>query len=248
MKYDELICILKEKVTDDMFEALVLNMIFNMNKFKIVFCDISYEELKIYTLQHWPTGKEIHLIINPTCKVLNETIFPNDKYMIANKDEDTLFYLVNELNGAHSKEYPDTLHWLIPVLAEFEEDRLTAMDHIIYRFTKKTDNILNRYYKEYQHKFKESYNKAIDCMLSRLVKEEYLNNESEWDKKKNKVRLTGKKGKNRVCYCQPNSNCSILFFVEEPFELFDFYINNEHDDYELFADKIIKTLEKQNSF
>lgn len=160
MKYNELIKILKEKVSDDMFESLALNLIFNMRNFKIVLCDVTYEDLKIYTLQDWRMGKEYYLVINPTCKMLNTSLFPDDKYMIANKDEGTLFYLVNELNGAPHKEYPDNLRWLIPVLTDYEEDKLTAiMNHSIYRFTKKVSDSLECDYKDYQNEYKELYSK-----------------------------------------------------------------------------------------
>ena len=122
MKYDELIKILKEKVTDDMFEALVMNKIFYSLVFKVLACDTSFDNLKIYTIQEHRTGKEFYVVINHTCKKLDKNLFPDDKYMIANKDEDTLFYLANELNGRPHKNFPVNLRWLIPILEDFEED------------------------------------------------------------------------------------------------------------------------------
>lgn len=248
MKYNELIKILKEKVSDDMFESLALNLIFNMRNFKIVLCDVTYEDLKIYTLQDWRMGKEYYLVINPTCKMLNTSLFPDDKYMIANKDEGTLFYLVNELNGAPHKEYPDNLRWLIPVLTDYEEDKLTAiMNHSIYRFTKKVSDSLECDYKDYQNEYKELYGKAIDCMLSRLVKEKYLKNESEWDKKKNRVKLTGKLGQDRICYCELHSTTHIRFSVEKPFNLFEVHLNDE-SEIKLFVDKVIEMIKSKVDF
>lgn len=245
MKYNELIKILKEHVTDDMFESLVLNMIFNMRNFKIVLCDVTCEESKIYTLQDCRMGKEYYLVINPTCKMLNKNLFPDDKYMIANKDEDTLFYLVNELNGAPHKEYPDNLRWLIPVLRDFKEDKLTAiMNHSIYRFTKNVSDSLDSDYKDYQKKYKELYNKAIDCMLSRLVKEKYLKSKSKWDDKKNRVKLTGEKGKGRVCCFELYATSYIRFSIKEPFNLFVFHLNDE-SEIEMFVDKVIEMIESK---
>ena len=52
MKYNELIKILKEKVTDDMFEALVMNKIFYSLIFKVLACDTSFDNLKIYNLSN----------------------------------------------------------------------------------------------------------------------------------------------------------------------------------------------------
>lgn len=244
MKYNELIKILKEKVTDDMFETLVMNKFFYTRSFKVLNCEVAFDNLKIYKLQEWITGEEYYLIINPSCKECNKNLFPDDKYMIANKDEDTLFYLANELNGASHKDFPMELRWLIPVLDNFEEDKSTARQHIHYRFTDKIEKNVTQEYRAYAEKQKKLFDKAMDCAIAKLLEEKYIVNKEDWNKKTGKIKLTGEKGENRICRWGFVPPCYVAFTVKEPSNIFNMIFNDENDIPE-YVEKVIEIIKSK---
>lgn len=241
MKYDELIKILKEEVTDDMFEALVMNDVFCSRLCGIVSCETNFDNLKIYTLHEQSIGKEIYLVINPSCKNLDKNLFPDDKYMIANKDEDTLFYLANQLNGRPHKNFPVNLCWLIPILEDFEEDRQTAEKYIRYRFTDKIEKDVRQEYKVLGRKQEKLFDKAIDCAVSRLIEEKYLLSEKNWNKKTGRIKLTGEKGENRTCRCNFVPLCYVDFSVKKQHKIFNMIFNNEKD-IPKFVENVMKVI------
>ena len=244
MKYNELIKILKEKVTDDMFETLVMNKFFYTRSFKVLNCEVAFDNLKIYKLQEWITGEEYYLIINPSCKECNKNLFPDDKYMIANKDEDTLFYLVNELNGASHKDFPMELRWLIPVLDDFEEDKSTARQHIHYRFTDKIEKNVTQEHRAYAEKQKKLFDKAMDCAIAKLLEEKYIVSKEDWNKKTGKIKLTGEKGENRICRWGFVPPCYVAFTVKEPSNIFNMIFNDENDIPE-YVEKVIEIIKSK---
>lgn len=244
MKYNELIKILKEKVTDDMFETLVMNKFFYTRSFKVLNCEVTFDNLKIYKLQEWITSEEYYLIINPSCKECNKNLFPDDKYMIANKDEDTLFYLVNELNGASHKDFPMELRWLIPVLDDFEEDKSTARQHIHYRFTDKIEKNVTQEHRAYAEKQKKLFDKAMDCAIAKLLEEKYIVNKEDWNKKTGKIKLTGEKGENRICRWGFVPPCYVAFTVKEPSNIFNMIFNDENDIPE-YVEKVIEIIKSK---
>lgn len=248
MKYNELIKILKEKVTDDMFETLVMNKFFYTRSFKVLNCEVVFDNLKIYKLQEWITGEEYYLIINPSCKECNKNLFPDDKYMVANKDEDTLFYLANELNGASHKDFPMEVRWLIPVLEDFEENRCQAVsNHNYFKFDRKVEEIVIKSRRENTKRLEGLFDKAIDYAIEKLKDEKYITNKEDWNKKTGKIKLTGEKGKNRTCYCAFNSTVYLNFVVKEPYDMFQMHLNSEND-IPIFAEKVIEIIKSQKNF
>ncbi len=244
MNHGELIKILKEEVTDDMFEALVMNNVFCSRLCKIVSCDTNFDSLKIYTIQEHRMGKEFYVVINHTCKKLDKNLFPDDKYMIANKDEDTLFYVANELNGRPHKNFPINLCWLIPILEDFEEDKSTARQHIHYRFTDKIEKNVTQEYRAYAEKQKKLFDKAMDCAIAKLLEEKYIVSKEDWNKKTGKIKLTGEKGENRICRWEFVPPCYVAFTVKEPSNIFNMIFNDENDIPE-YVEKVIEIIKSK---
>lgn len=252
MKYDEiekyydLIDIIKEKVTDDMFETLVLDMIFDYifddYDVKVLGCNTTFDNIKIYTFKIKLMSKEVYLVINPDCKTLDENLFPDDKYMIANKDLATLASLLNYINHCSYDDVPDNIKWLIPVLADFNKEEFAKFAGVycysamknFYKFY----DVLSEVYSEYYEKVKKLFYKAEDYTIEKLIEEKYMNSKKDWNKTTGEIKLTGDKGENITCYCSLPMEDYVNFVVCKPCNLFQVFLTPK-SNIERFAKEII---------
>lgn len=245
-KYYDWLDIIKEQVTDDMFETLVLDMIFDCifddYDVKVLGCDTTFDNIKIYTLIIKFMSKEVYLVINPDCKTLDENLFPDDKYMIANKDRATLASLLNHINHCSYDDVPDNIKWLIPVLSDFNKEELKKIANFYcYSALKnfyKFHGVLSENHSEYYEKLKKLFYKAEDYTIEKLIEEKYMNSKKDWNKTTGEIKLTGEKGGNLTCYCSSPTENYVNFIVLKPCNPFQVFLTPK-SNIERFAEEIV---------
>ncbi len=235
---------LKENVTDEMFESLVLDCL--KIHYLIRGCNIDENGNKKYTLQDSFVGDEYFLIIN-----LSKTIYENyssDKYIIANKDEETLFCLANHIWGEQPRMIPVNARGLLAFVNKIS-DNPTAYFKCNYEdFDKKTNDVVKFKFNERKQYIEELYNKCVAETIKRLIQEEYLLSEKDWNRKNNKIKLAGTKGENRVCECYVNAGIGCVFFtVKEPYYPLHYYLIDEND-IPILANQIVQLIKEKRAF
>lgn len=232
---------LKENITDEMFESLVLD--FLKIRYLIRGCNIDESGNKKYTLQDSFVGDEYFLIIN-----LSKTKYENyspDKYIIANKDEETLFCLANHIWGEQPRKVPLNTRRLLEFVNKIDDNPKAYFKCNYEDFTKKTNDIVQCKYNEHKQYIEELYNKCVDEIIKLLIQEGYLLSKNDWKKT---IRLTGEKGENRICECYISSRIDCVFFtVKEPFYPLHYYLTDEND-IPILANQIVQLIKEKRAF
>lgn len=236
---------LKEIITDAMFESLVLDYI--KKQYQICACNIDKLGNKEYTLQDSFVGDEYYLIINPT----NAKVYKNlslDKYMIANKDEATLFLLANHIWNEQPKNIPANARCLLSFVNKISDNPIVQFHYKCMDFAKRIDNVVKNKYNESKRYIENLYDKCVDETIKLLIQENYLLNEKDWNRKNHKIKLTGEKGENRVCECYVNSGMGCVFFTaKDPYYPLHYYLNDEND-IPLLSNQIFQLIKEKRTF
>lgn len=235
---------LKENVTDEMFESLVLDYLKAL--YLIRGCNIDETGNKKYTLQDSFVGDEYFLIIN-----LSKTKYENyssDKYIIANKDEETLFCLANHIWNEQPRNVPVNARGLLAFVNKIRDNPKAYFNCNYEDFDEKTNDIVRCKFNEHKQYIEELYNKCVAETIKRLIQEEYLLREKDWNRKSNKIKLAGTKGENRVCECYVNTGIGCVFFtVKEPYYPLHYYLTDEND-IPLLANQIVQVIKEKRTF
>ena len=234
---------LKENVTDEMFESLVLDCL-NV-RYLIRGCCIDKNGNKKYTLQDSFVGDEYFLIINLS-NATYENLSP-DKYIIANKDEETLFCLANHIWDEQPRKVPCNARSLLSFVNILSDNPRAYFNCNYQDFTAKTDAVVQCKYNEHKQYIEELYDRCLTETIKRLIKEKYLLCEKDWNRKTNKIKLTGINGENRVCECYVNAVGCVFFSVKEPYYPLHYYLTDEND-IPVFANLIVQVLKEKSTF
>lgn len=235
----------KENVTNEMFESLVLDYL--KNKYRTLLCDIDEFGNKKYTLQDNFMGDTYYLIINPSnTKVIDN--YASDKYMIAKKDEATLFLLVNHICGELPRKIPENSRCLLPFVNQLGDNPIAFFRYKCTDFAKKINDLVDEKIRNHKQYIEKLYEKCVKETAKQLVQEGYLLSEKDWSKKNRRIKLTGKNGENRICECQVNFGIGCVFFTTiEPFYPMHYYITDENDIPKL-ANQIVQIIKERRTF
>ena len=234
---------LNENITDEMFEALVLDYL--KEHFTILACNIDNQKNKCYTLQDNFVGDAYSLIISTTNTTAYNNL-PEDKYMIANKNKHTLKLLVaHACRELPLKKTPYNVRNLLIAIKENYSDFLFSEGP---SFAEKINNIVERKYKAYEKYIADLYDAVIKETIKLLIFEVYLANEKDWNTRTGKIKLTGVKGENRICECRISLGIGCVYFtVKDPFYPLHYYIKNENDIV-ILANEIVNLIKEKRLF
>lgn len=245
MTINEFTAYLKNTVTDEMFEALVLDCI--KYQHQILFCHIGADGNKIYSLQDTSFGNEYYLIID-TSQSVDRDAYDVDKYMIASKDEETLFLLANNIWGEQPRNTPANARCLLPFLNQLDSCPIEFFNHTCVDFSEHIDEKVQNEHDEYKRYMEGLYDKCVDAATKTLIQEEYLLSKEDWNRKTKKIKLTGAKGENRVCECYLHAvNGCVFFTVKSPFNMLHYHLTDE-TDIPLLADRIVEMIKSKKPF
>lgn len=192
-------------------------------------------------------GDIYYLIINP----LNSKSLDNydlNKHIIAIKDEKTLLLLANHIWGMLPRMIPANLRVLLSFLNKLNAPPANFFNCECVDFTRRIRNIVDDKYTKYKKHIEELYDKCVNETIKQLIQEGYLLDEKDWNRKTNKIKLTGEKGENRTCECYVNSGIGCVFFtVKDPFYPLNYYINNEKD-IPLLSAQIVQLIKEKRTF
>lgn len=236
---------LKENITDEMFESLVLDYLKDM--YEIRACKIDGFGNKEYTLQDSFVGDEYYLIINLDNAKMSKN-YSFDKYMIANKDEATLFLLANHIWGEQPRLIPVNARCLLSFVNKISDNPTAYFGCRYADFAERINNLVKNNYSEREQYIEELYNKCVDKTIALLMQEGYLSSEKDWNRKNHKIKLTGEKGENRACECYVCSGTGCVFFTaKDPYYPLHYYLNNEKD-IPLLANQIVQLIKEKRTF
>ena len=236
---------LKENITNEMFESLVLNYL--KNRYQIIFCTIDEYGNKKYTLQDSFMGDMYYLIINPL-NAKSPDNYALDKHMIANKDETTLFLLANDIWGEHPKNLPANARCLLAYINELNDNPAAFFNCDCIDFAERINGVAYEKFRKYKQYIEDLYEKCVDETIKLLLQEGYLSNEKDWNRKTNRIKLTGTNGENRVCECRVDSRIGCVFFtVRDPYYPLHYHLNDE-EDIPLLATQIVQLIKEKREF
>lgn len=245
MDFQEYITYLQNIVTDEMFESLVLDYL--KNQYQILFCNMDEFGNKKYTIQDTFMGDTYYVIVNPSDKKALDH-YALDKYMIASMDEATLFLLANHIWGQQPKKIPANARCLLPFLNELNDRPSAYFDYTCIDFAERINTIVDNSFEKYKQYVEDLYDKCVAETIKRLIQDEYLSDEKDWNRKTNTIKLTGTNGENRICECYVNAGIGCVFFtVNEPFYPMHYYLTDEKD-VPLLADQIVQVLKEKRVF
>ena len=234
---------LEENVTDEMFESLILDYL--KNEYQILSCNIGTN--KIYTLQDVFVGDQYYLIVNIAKGKLPENI-SLDKYMVASKDQVTLFLLANHIWGKQPREVPANVRNILPFVNNIDDNPAAFFDCSCVDFTERIGELVEKKFHEYQQNVVKLYDKCVDETIKILIQEQYISAAKDWNKKTHKIKLTGAKGENRICECYVSlGNGCVFFTVKEPYYPLHYYLNDEKD-IPLVAAQIVQVIKEKRTF
>lgn len=244
MTLTEFNCYLEQNITAEVFESLVLDYL--KDEYQILSCNID-EYNKTYALQDVFVGDQYYLIVNPEKDKLPET-FSLDKYMIANKEQATLFLLANHIWGKQPKNVPANARNLLLFVNKLDDNPASVFDCSCVDFAERISELVEKKYSEYKAYIEELYDKCIDETIEMLMQEQYISAAKDWNRKTNKIKLTGINGENRTCECYVNSGIGCVFFtVKDPYYPLHYYLNNEKD-IPLLATQIVQAIKEKRTF
>ncbi len=229
---------LKENITDEMFESLVL--FYLSRRYRICACHRNKQGNKEYTLQDVFVGDTYFLILNFSGSDISGN-YPLDQYMIANKDEATLFFLANRIWEQMPKHLPANARCLLPFLHQIDDNPCCYFHRDCECFDDRIDGLVKDKFKKYRKYIEQLYKQCVDETGKLLVQEGYLLREKDWNGKK-KFKLTGEKGENRVCEISIDAGIGcVCFQINKPFCLIHYYLIDEQD-IPLLAEQILRVI------
>ena len=193
--------ILKETITNEMFEALMLNVWVSgpWENYRVMGCDIQPYG-KIYRLQDNRAGDAYRLVF-PTAGAALPDAPALEQCIVAEKNEVTLFTLADHLwrvgqMGAGMVPYNCRQLWHF--LSALDRRPETFFWHRCANLTGKADKMVSNRVTEELHRGWELLRQCFDRAAGILLDKEFLTSKNDWDTRDYLIDLSGKKAKARM--------------------------------------------------
>ena len=197
MEMNEFVSFLETNITEETFEAMALYFV--EQEYNIIGCTLDPEyNLKIYRLHQRLTGGEYRLVINFHNRSLDCDDYPEDIYMIAENNTDTLICLCDALYRPNRSipRFPHCLKNICNLVFSLPKRPTKYYDYkcqkLFYGKIQKKQKIAEE---RYLKKLGLIFLKCKEETLDRLNEIGLFCSEKDWDAETNTVTLTYKDGK-----------------------------------------------------
>lgn len=172
---------LHETVTDEMFEALVLQVV---QRFGTVVCQqVEQSAPKVYTILSIRTGEEYSLLINPANEPIDTSIYTEQNSMNAVKNNDNLYFLAIDLYRTSPREVPGCARELCAFVNQFDEPPIKHFQHgCKMYFSKSIERQIEKKDKDLREQWHEAFEEYVTAAIRRLENcDHHFVFDTDWD-------------------------------------------------------------------